>query len=123
MASTALIFAAVAVAVVVGQAPPASVPHINCYIVGQEYLYVGTESKTEDGVPCEKWTAHVRSEMYSYKDFSDGQAGYNSNFCRENVHLLYAEHYRPWCYTGPDDDDDWGYCDIPVCAGTGTSVG
>ena len=93
----------------------------DCYVFGQGHLYQGQIHVTTKGDECQVWSAISLGGISLYGNspdhFVDGEAGWNSNFCRLPLDDIAED--TPWCHTA-DGEDDWGHCDIPVC-GKGTS--
>jgi len=96
--------------------PVAPTTNPECYVIGKEVMYQGHANVTVFGKPCQIWSDYPRKVTMGKgpEEFSDGRAGYNSNFCRQTVNAIPNSFFPPFCYFS-DDPLGWAYCSIPVC--------
>ncbi|KAK9411717.1 plasminogen [Crotalus adamanteus] len=77
--------------------------------IGNGVNYRGTESKTQNGVLCQKWTANSPHRP-NYTPFLHPNASLEENYCRNPDH----DENGPWCYT-TDPETRFDFCNIPEC--------
>ncbi|XP_026531031.1 plasminogen [Notechis scutatus] len=71
--------------------------------------YRGTESKTQNGVVCQKWAENSpHSPNYRPSDYPN--ASLEENYCRNPDH----DAKGPWCYT-TNPEIRFDFCNIPEC--------
>ena len=76
--------------------------------------YAGTVSITNNGIPCQAWSAqapHNHSENRDVLFPLDGSVSKAMNYCRD----IWGDG-RPWCYT-TDEDILMGFCTLRICNG------
>ncbi|XP_024051597.2 plasminogen [Terrapene carolina triunguis] len=71
--------------------------------------YRGTVSKTQSGVPCQKWS-DSKPHIPNYTPDNTPSAGLEANYCRNPD----EDGKGPWCYT-TDPDTRYDYCNIQEC--------
>ncbi|XP_025057793.1 plasminogen-like [Alligator sinensis] len=71
--------------------------------------YRGTESKTQNGVSCQKW-ADTEPHVPRFTPDSNPNDGLEENYCRNPD----KDVYGPWCYT-TDPKRRFDFCNIPEC--------
>ncbi|NXP46712.1 PLMN protein, partial [Heliornis fulica] len=71
--------------------------------------YRGTETKTQKGVLCQKWSDYVPHKP-NYTPEKYPTAGLEENYCRNPD----SDENGPWCYT-TDPATRFDYCNIPEC--------
>uniref|UniRef100_A0A8C8RL68 Plasminogen n=1 Tax=Pelusios castaneus TaxID=367368 RepID=A0A8C8RL68_9SAUR len=71
--------------------------------------YRGTESKTQKGVPCQKWSDN-KPQQPNFTPDKYPTAGLEANYCRNPD----DDEKGPWCYT-TDPDTRYDYCNISEC--------
>ncbi|XP_054826131.1 plasminogen isoform X2 [Eublepharis macularius] len=74
--------------------------------------YRGTESKTQNNIPCQKW-AERSPHIPNYSPDTHPNAGLEENYCRNPDN----DEKGPWCYT-TDRGTRFDYCNIPECEET-----
>ncbi|KAM3851556.1 plasminogen [Vipera latastei] len=77
--------------------------------IGNGVDYRGTESKTQNGVLCQKWTENSPHRP-KYTPFLYPNASLDENYCRNPDRDVKG----PWCYT-TDPKTRFDYCNIPEC--------
>ncbi|XP_019383042.1 PREDICTED: plasminogen isoform X2 [Gavialis gangeticus] len=71
--------------------------------------YRGTESKTQNGVRCQKW-ADTEPHVPRFTPESNPNEGLEENYCRNPD----KDQNGPWCYT-TDPEKRYDFCNIPEC--------
>ncbi|XP_053238304.1 plasminogen [Podarcis raffonei] len=74
---------------------------------GQDYR--GTESKTQNGVACQRWAA-TTPHVPRYSPTTNPDSGLEKNYCRNPDN----DEKGPWCYT-TDPSTRFDYCNIQEC--------
>ena len=81
-----------------------------CYS-GDGHGYVGQVNVTEDGVPCQSWSAQFpHRHPYTAARLGEALLDEMGNACR-NVASVFD---RPWCYT-LNQSVPTQYCSVPTC--------
>ena len=76
---------------------------------GQDYR--GPASTTEEGIPCQAWSATSPHVPTAYDAV---EHGLEANSCRNPVLGAGEPMPRVWCYT-TDSSERWQYCGVPHC--------
>nr|XP_020664690.1 plasminogen isoform X1 [Pogona vitticeps] len=76
---------------------------------GNGFDYRGTESKTQKGIRCQKWTDNS-PHVPNYTPQAYPNASLEENYCRNPDN----DEKGPWCYT-TEPETRFDYCNIPEC--------